>query len=356
MPGFKPLAEIGGKTLVEHVVRMFHQAGVVDVVVVVGHRAEELVTVLDSASVRWVMNERYRDEMYHSIGLGAGEVKGRCDAFFVLPVDIPLVRSITVQKLMEAFSRRTALVCHPVSRSGRGHPPVIDSSLIEDLVTWQGKGGLKAFMDRYTERSENVRVADDWIRKDVDSEEDFIRLRREFEKYAIPSVPECLDMMIHYLDVPQAVLAHGRAVARVAERLGSVLNTAGGHLDIRLLKAAGLLHDAFKGQDDHAGLGAAWLRESGFPEVAAIVADHMNLAWHEGDTVDERALLYLADKVLEGEKIVPLEKRRSAVLKKHGHNDEARRNIAARLDTAKVIQTTVEEMAGRDLPQILGDL
>jgi hypothetical protein len=69
--------------------------------------------------------------------------------------------------------------------------------------------------------------------------------------------------------------------------------------------------------------------------------------------VDERALVYLADKMLAGERILTLADRREAALKKYGQEEAARRNIAARFDTAAKIQTTVEKITGLSLNRIL---
>jgi len=353
MEAFKPLMELGGQTLAERAVRLFQAAGVDEVVVVVGHRADELIPVLEGISCRTVANPDYREGMFSSIQVGARELQGRCDAFFVLPVDIPLVRPMTIRRLMEQFGDRPALVTHPVSASGRGHPPLIDSRLIKDLLAFAGTGGLRAFLDGHADRSVEVPVADAWIRRDVDTEDELDRLRRDFERYTIPTPEECLAMLDHYLEIPEAVKTHSRSVARVAARLGSALNAAGGHLDLDLLIASGLLHDAFKGQRDHAPRGADWLRENGFREVASVVAGHMDIRWEEKDGMDERALVYLADRVVEGESVVPLAQRQAAALSKYGHEADVRRSVEARFDTAMKIQSMVEKITGLSLIGIL---
>ena len=349
----KPLLDIGGQTLVERVVNLFRAAGVTEVVTVAGHRGDELVSILERTSCRVASNPDYQEGMFSSIQVGARELQGRCDAFFVLPVDIPLVRPMTIRHLMERFGNRSALAYHPAAGSGRGHPPLIDSSLIEELLAFTGTGGLKVFLEGYADRSVEVPVADAWIRRDVDTDEELTLLRRDFERYTIPTRYECDVMLDHYLEVPEAVKAHSLAVNDVTARLGGALNAAGEHLDLDLLNASALLHDAFKGVKDHAGRGAAWLKENGFPEVAAIVAEHMDTMWKEGDGVDERALVYLTDKIVEGERVVTLSERREAMLDRYAHDEEARRAIRTRLDTAAKIQSAVEKITGRTIDSLL---
>ena len=353
MGALKPLLEIGGQTLVERAIDLFHTAGVHEVVAVAGHRGDELVSILERTSCRITINPDYQEGMFTSIQAGLRELQGRCHAFFVLPVDIPLVRPMTIRHLMQRFGDRSALVYHPAAGSRRGHPPLIDSFLIEELLAWQGTGGLRVFLERYADRSVDVPVADVWIRRDVDTDEELTLLRRDFERYTIPTRYECDVMLDHYLDVSEEVRAHSLAVAGVAMRLGEALNAAGEHLDVDLLHASALLHDAFKGVKDHAGRGAAWLKGNGFPEVAAIVAEHMDILWDEGDGVDERSLIYLTDKIVEGERVVTLAQRREAMLDRYAHDEEARRAIRTRLDTAAKIQATVEKITGRTIDSLL---
>jgi CTP:molybdopterin cytidylyltransferase MocA len=195
----KPLIQIGGQTLIERVVSLFQAAGVADVIVVVGHRGDEIIPVLEGTSCTTVTNPDYREGMFSSIRAGVRELRGRCDAFFVLPVDIPLVRPLTISHLMERFGDRSALITHPVGTSGRGHPPLIDSRLIEDLLAFTGTGGLRAFLDGHANRSVEVPVADAWVRRDLDTDGELEAIRRDFESYTIPTPEECGVILDQYL-------------------------------------------------------------------------------------------------------------------------------------------------------------
>lgn len=354
MEGFKPLLKIGDQTLTERLIELFNTAGVHEVVVVAGHRGDELNAALKGTSCRITVNSGYKEGMFSSVQAGIRELKGRCDAFFVLPVDIPLVRPMTIRRLLERFAEPGALVCHPVFQSQRGHPPLVDSSLIENLLGWHGEGGLKVFLEQYSDHSVEVPVADAWIRRDVDTEAELAALRRDLERYTIPTQAECDVILQHCLEVPGPVQAHSRAVADVAVRLGRALNSAGQNLDLNLLTASGLLHDCFKGHKDHAGRAAGWLRENGFPEVAAAVAVHIDIPLKEKDTIDESALLYLADKVVEGERLITVRERMDALLDRYGHDEEARQAIRSRLEKAARIQAAVEKIMGRSFTEFMG--
>lgn len=97
-------------------------------------------------------------------------------------------------------------------------------------------------------------------------------------------------------------LDHCRQVAKTA---GAIAGELPG-LDAALLRSAALLHDAARSQPDHPKVGASWLREMGYPEVAEVVEAH-----HDPDSEDinEKTVLFLADKM-------PIEERFAASLKK----------------------------------------
>jgi len=90
MRRFKPLLRIGEKTFLEHAIALFKESGVGDIVTVVGHQSEKVIPVAKAVSSRYVINDHYDDGMYSSIQTGVKALGHPCDAFFLLPVDIPL--------------------------------------------------------------------------------------------------------------------------------------------------------------------------------------------------------------------------------------------------------------------------
>ncbi len=183
MAGFKPLLLIEGKTLVEHAIGLFKSTGVTDIVTVVGHRSEDLVPVVEAASSRYVINENFKAGMFSSIQQGVRQLRTSCDAFFLLPVDIPVVRPATIHQLLHEFYKSPAtLICYPQFQARRGHPPLIDCSLADRILAYDGQGGMRGFLRQYEDRALVVSVDDPFIRMDVDTQEDLSRLRRELIK------------------------------------------------------------------------------------------------------------------------------------------------------------------------------
>jgi molybdenum cofactor cytidylyltransferase len=137
------------------------------------------------------------------------------------------------------------------------------------------------------------------------------------------------------------------------ERLGTELNLAGYTLDISLLRAAALLHDIAKGEPEHAAAGARIMHEHGFGMVAGAVATHMELTITEGDGISAGEVIYLADKLVQGERLIPLEERFRKRMERHADDPDILDKVSARLKTAREIRSRIELRLGRTLEEAL---
>ncbi len=172
MGDFKPLMTLGGVTLLERAVRLFQSVGVGTVHVVVGHRAAELTPRVEGLGARCELNPAYAAGMFSSVAAGAASLAAGTEAFFVLPVDIPLVRPSTLRELLAALPKGGTAVCHPTFGGRRGHPPLIGMRHIQRILSWREGGGLAALLRRLEAYALDVPVADEGIHLDMDRPED----------------------------------------------------------------------------------------------------------------------------------------------------------------------------------------
>ncbi len=355
MGRFKPLLPLGPTTLVGRVVALYRAAGIEDVCVVAGHQADELQAALAPLGVRCIVNRGYAQGMFSSLTAGVAALPSDVRGFFVHPVDVPLVRPSTLAALVAAFGQSTARVLHPCFDGRRGHPPLVSAELAPAILAWSGEGGLRAFWEQGGESAQEVPVADEAILLDVDTAEAYQRLVARLQSEDVPSADACRVLMTQVARVPDAVWRHCRAVAAVAEALVAALNRAGAALDLDVVRAAGLLHDIAKTRADHAAAGAAMLAALGYPRVAAAVAAHMDLDTAPDRPLDEAQLVFLADKLLEGERLEGLAARQARKLAKYGQDAPARAAIARRFEIAGCIAAKVERVTGRRLAEVLAE-
>lgn len=163
MVSFKPLMEIGGKSLLGHCISLFRHTGVEEITVVTGYRHEYVDKETRFYDSRSIYNHDFEAGMFSSVRTGI-EALGTVDGFFVLPVDIPLVRCATVEKLLSAFTGDAVL--YPFRDGVQGHPPLIPGKVVSRILEHDGCGGLQSILQSLP--GKNVPVWDDCAFLDAD--------------------------------------------------------------------------------------------------------------------------------------------------------------------------------------------
>jgi CTP:molybdopterin cytidylyltransferase MocA len=352
MGDFKPLMMLGGMTMLERVIRLFQSSGVNRIHVVVGHRASELTPLIDRWGACSVINAHYTEGMFSSVAAGVSSLDAATESFFVLPVDIPLVRPATVRDLLLAFPAGITAICHPTFGRRRGHPPLIGGHHIRSILEWRREGGLAALLARLEQHAVDVAAVDEFIHQDLDRLEDYRRMSDRLEDREVFSPAECAALLNDRLHVPPAVAAHGRAVADVAVSIGEALNHTGYSLNLRLVRAAALVHDMARSGPDHARRGGKMLRDLDMPLMAAIVETHMDLAVEEGQQITEAEVVFLADKLVMEDRWVGLTERFRRRTGVSLSNSPAHDSAHRRLEAARKIAERIEAIIGRPLERL----
>ena len=354
MGDFKSLMPLGSATVIERAVHTFRQAGIMDIKVVVGYRAAELIPVLSRLEVEYIFNENYEEGMFSSIQKGVLSLQPETEAFFLLPGDIPLVKSHTVRLLCRAFNKVKAEVIYPIFRNRRGHPPLIGASNFSEILSDNNIGGLRQILERREATAYDVEVLDEGILLDLDTREDYQKISTQYNRRDIPTQAEC-DAILVRMNVPGTIVNHGRVVAQVARKLAIALNQVGLSIDVNAVIAAGTLHDLAKGKPDHARRGARMLKKCGYDKVAQIIAVHTDLEMGEELLPNEASVVYLADKMVNCNSIVSVNERFSGAMDKYSGNAEAVAAIIERRQRTQKIKKRIEELLGISLEQIVTD-
>jgi len=354
MVDFKSLLTLGGFKVIERAIHTFRHAGIMDITVVVGHRADELIPILDRLEVRHIFNESYDAGMFSSIVKGVQSFQTETEGFFLLPGDMPLVKSHTVRLLGRAFNRVKADVVYPVFQKHRGHPPLIAANCFADILSGNGRRGLRQILEHHEGKAYEIEVLDEGILLDLDTREDYQKISKEYYRRDIPTQAEC-DEILDRMNVPDSIVNHGRIVADISRKIALRLNQVGFSIDVDAVIAAGKLHDLAKGKPDHARIGARILKKCGYYKVAQIVAAHTDIEIAEELLPNEATVVYLADKLVKGDSIVSIGERFSGPMEKYTANAEAVAAIIERRLKAEYIEKNVEQLLGGSLAQIVAD-
>jgi molybdenum cofactor cytidylyltransferase len=177
MGAFKPLLPFGAETVIECVLSACVAAEVRRIRVVVGWNARRLIPLLDGRGVPWVKNERFAEGMYRSLQVGVGSLPAGVDAFFVLPGDMPLVRSETLRRLAAEWDPAGSRILYPHFEGKHGHPPLLSGTLIPEILGESPPGGLRELLARHAAEAREIAIEDPGVLLDLDTPEEYGRHR-----------------------------------------------------------------------------------------------------------------------------------------------------------------------------------
>ncbi len=178
MGTFKPLLPFGDRTVIECCVGNLRAAGIDEVVVVVGHRAEDVRQQLKGFDVRFAVNPDPDSEMSASIALGVEQVGCDARSLIVALVDHPAVPPEVIRSLIEEWKRGATLV-QPEHAGSGGHPVLIDMAYRDELLVLDPAQGLRALFASHREQVRRVPVASPYVARDIDTWEAYRRLHED---------------------------------------------------------------------------------------------------------------------------------------------------------------------------------
>jgi len=146
------------------------------VVVVAGHRGEELAALLrDLDGVRVIVNSAFDEGMFSSVRCGVREV--RSARFFLALGDMPLVAADTYRTLAAVAGGvgQGIPAIIPRYRGKKGHPLLLDSSVGQRILDAPAQWTLREVLAEVPNLL--VPVEDPHVLQDVDTPEDYRHLR-----------------------------------------------------------------------------------------------------------------------------------------------------------------------------------
>jgi molybdenum cofactor cytidylyltransferase len=172
MGAFKPLLPFGKKTVIEACINYLREGGMDPIVVVVGHRPNEIREQLKTSCLSFAVNPDPRSEMSTSIAYGVLQLPETTRATLIALVDHPAIPASVVTALRTQWENGARLVV-PTWESRGGHPVLIDLSLRQELLNLDPARGLKGLFDLHKDEVRRVPVNSPYIARDMDTWDDY---------------------------------------------------------------------------------------------------------------------------------------------------------------------------------------
>ena len=168
----------GSDTFFDRITRTLSDAGVDDIVVVVGADADAIrVAVRPLPGVRIIDNPDYEHGQLTSLLAGLRSlVLERATAALVTLIHVPLVTAATVRTLIAVQRERNAPLVRPVSGGRHGHPVIFGHALFGELQRADPAQGAKAVVRAHAADMIEVPIDDEGAFTDIDTREEYDRL------------------------------------------------------------------------------------------------------------------------------------------------------------------------------------
>jgi CTP:molybdopterin cytidylyltransferase MocA len=175
---FKPLLPFGNQTVIECSVRNLQAAGVSDIVVVLGHRAEDIGAHLNAFNLTFTVNPDPDSEMSVSIARGVDAVRAGARGLLIALVDHPGVPPEVIKAVIGAW-RNGARLVQPEYEGRGGHPVLIDLAYRHELLALDPASGLRSLFAAHREEVRRLPVQSPYVARDMDTWEDYRRLHKD---------------------------------------------------------------------------------------------------------------------------------------------------------------------------------
>jgi molybdenum cofactor cytidylyltransferase len=171
-------------TVLTHVVSVFQNAGLEDILVVTGGAREQVEALVSDLGVKTVYNEEFeRGEMLSSIQCGLHAltslpISQRERAALIGLGDQPQVQARSVRMVCEAFIEAKSNIVIPSYQRRRGHPWLVARLLWEELLSMKPPQSPRDFLNSHQVEIQYVNVDDPTVLADLDTPEDYRKWRR----------------------------------------------------------------------------------------------------------------------------------------------------------------------------------
>jgi molybdenum cofactor cytidylyltransferase len=176
----KLLMDIDGNTLIRKTVETIIEAGLRDIVVVVGHQEADIRAALSGTSVRFVANPDFADGLSTSLKVGLGALSPDAEAALVCLGDMPLLRADHLQRLAAGFDMEAdKLIGVPTHHGKRGNPILWARRFFDDMRQVSGDTGARHLIGVHESLVYEVEFDDTAVLTDLDTAEQWQRFRAQ---------------------------------------------------------------------------------------------------------------------------------------------------------------------------------
>jgi molybdenum cofactor cytidylyltransferase len=174
----KSLLELDGVPLIRRQLLALSEAGVDEVVVILGHYANRIEDAIKGLPVRLVRNPDPDAGQVSSLRLGLQSVSARLDAVLVALADQPLINSQDIKDLICAYKNRplNTHVVQPLVNGQPGNPVMFSKEVRKQILLGDDNMGCRQWQLAHADQVHPWTSSNAHYCTDVDTHEDIAEL------------------------------------------------------------------------------------------------------------------------------------------------------------------------------------
>jgi molybdenum cofactor cytidylyltransferase len=177
----KLLLPFKGQPLIAHAVDTLMASKVDEIIVVLGHEADQVRAAIGNKGVRFVENSDYRLGLSTSVRAGFAAVPVQTTGIMIYLADQPLLEAGEVDFLIRAFveAGKAKSIVVPFFRGQRGNPVIVKATYKASLLAITGDTGCRRLIKQSPDQVLTVEMETDHVVRDIDTIEAYERLIAE---------------------------------------------------------------------------------------------------------------------------------------------------------------------------------
>lgn len=173
----------GERTVIGTIITSFLNAGLKQIIVVTGGYRELVEAEVDNYGVEKIFNPKFENgEMAVSLQTGLSKIASDCNGVFVALGDQPDIHSDDLIGIMKKSDQFPEKLIVPSYSMRRGHPWLIPTNYFNEIKALKSPDTMKTFIQKHENDIEYYLVQKSNILADLDTPEDYKRLRPDGKK------------------------------------------------------------------------------------------------------------------------------------------------------------------------------
>lgn len=128
------LSCIGDKTVLQYMVDALQRARVMDIIIVLDTKSQEIQSSLSWFEGKIVVNQSDNNNLHTSIRLGINALNGEdLHGALICPINVPFLSQSLIVDVLQGFWRSRKKIIIPLYGGKRGHPLIFGKNLFEEI-------------------------------------------------------------------------------------------------------------------------------------------------------------------------------------------------------------------------------